>query len=85
MGYPETFEGFMINEIGKYQDFKKQSVSLSSVEKSNLLTLSSSSHKDSETTTLTSRSSAVVSAAVMSTRSLEDGVLLLLPLLSVTK
>lgn len=26
MPYPEEFEGFMINEIGKYQDFKKQSV-----------------------------------------------------------
>ncbi|KAI1424228.1 alcohol dehydrogenase [Xylaria sp. FL1777] len=25
MPYPEEFEGFMINEIGKYQDFKKQS------------------------------------------------------------
>lgn len=24
MGYPETFQGFMINELGKYQDFKKQ-------------------------------------------------------------
>ncbi|KAI1325455.1 NADPH-dependent medium chain alcohol dehydrogenase [Xylariaceae sp. FL0255] len=25
MPYPDQFEGFMINEIGKYQDFKKQS------------------------------------------------------------
>ncbi|KAI0024051.1 GroES-like protein [Xylariomycetidae sp. FL0641] len=24
MGYPDEFEGFMINELGKYQDFKKQ-------------------------------------------------------------
>lgn len=27
MSYPEKFEGFMINELGKYKDFKKQSVS----------------------------------------------------------
>lgn len=26
MSYPEKFDGFMINELGKYQDFKKQSV-----------------------------------------------------------
>lgn len=26
MPYPEEFEGFMINEIGKDQDFRKQSV-----------------------------------------------------------
>ncbi|KAI0876163.1 alcohol dehydrogenase [Hypoxylon argillaceum] len=25
MPYPEQFEGFMINELGKYQDFRKQS------------------------------------------------------------
>ncbi|KAI1438072.1 alcohol dehydrogenase [Xylaria sp. CBS 124048] len=25
MPYPDEFEGFMINELGKYQDFKKQS------------------------------------------------------------
>lgn len=25
MSYPEKFEGFMINELGKYKDFKKQS------------------------------------------------------------
>ncbi|KAH8668715.1 alcohol dehydrogenase [Xylariales sp. PMI_506] len=25
MGYPEQFEGFMINELGKYTEFKKQS------------------------------------------------------------
>lgn len=24
MPYPEEFEGFMINELGKYKDFKKQ-------------------------------------------------------------
>ncbi|GAW26595.1 putative alcohol dehydrogenase [Rosellinia necatrix] len=24
MPYPDEFEGFMINELGKYQDFKKQ-------------------------------------------------------------
>jgi len=26
MPYPEEFEGFMINELGKWKDFKKQSV-----------------------------------------------------------
>lgn len=26
MPYPEEFEGFMINELGKYKDFKKQTV-----------------------------------------------------------
>lgn len=28
MPYPDEFEGFMINELGKYEDFKKQTVSL---------------------------------------------------------
>lgn len=26
MPYPDEFEGFMINEIGKHTDFKKQTV-----------------------------------------------------------
>jgi hypothetical protein len=29
MPYPEEFEGFMVQEIGKYQDLKKQSVRVS--------------------------------------------------------
>lgn len=28
MPYPDEFEGFMINELGKYTDFKRQSVGL---------------------------------------------------------
>lgn len=27
MPYPDEFEGFMITELGKYKDFKRQSVS----------------------------------------------------------
>lgn len=28
MPYPDEFEGFVINEIGKYTDFQKQTVRL---------------------------------------------------------
>ena len=59
MGYPDTFEGFMINSHEKWSDFKKQEVSLAYNPLLRLKAYSilySSSQSRSRTETLTSRS-----------------------------
>lgn len=76
MPYPEQFEGFMINELGKYQDFRKQSVSPGLIVTARIaaylvfmlidILSNSLSQRSSVTTILTSKSSVVVFAALMS-------------------
>ena len=69
MGYPDTFEGFMIEDQSKWTEFKKQEVKyqhlLMRVKSVNLHY--SSSQRNLKIETLISRSKHAVSAALMST------------------
>jgi hypothetical protein len=73
MGYPDSFEGFMIESTKNWTTFKKQEVGAPRHIQHQDLTTSSSSLSPSKTTTSTSRSSAAVFAAPMSTASLAVG------------
>lgn len=100
MGYPDTFEGFMINDQKKWTEFKKQEVSIAPspppqpsfsplcppTPEQALTLLPHSSHpRPSPTTTSTSKSNAVASAVPMCTASTEGGVKCLYPSPWVTK
>ena len=81
MGYPDTFEGFMIEDQKKWTEFKKKEVNKpkqnSYYNDTSVIANNdhSSSQSHSKTATLTLRSMRAVSAALMYTPSMVDGVI----------